>query len=324
MPRFSIIVPHFNNANTLRRCIDSVLDQTFSDWELILIDDGSKDGGIQIRKDARIRAYRQDHKGASSARNKGIREASGDYLLFLDADDYLDENYLLAFADETSSGAPDLCLSGLTRIERNGSIRLLVFPFTGLVSKETVLLSFYEIQRVNQLYGYVAGKAVRREFLLDNQLYFDESIQKSEDLDFFLRCYEKCSAFLFIPNTDYHYIKYDNKISLFHPRIDYFSLIAVHRHLVSFCGGHLSDADKASYRKTIAAWIDSAILDTRIGRLHTLPETIQRISGDPELRSLCRVSGSTFLIAFRVLIRQLRFSLIRLYRMAITKRRVLP
>ena len=293
MPRFSIIVPYFNNANTLRRCIESVLNQTFSDWELILVDDGSADGGIQTGEDYRIKEYRQEHKGVSAARNRGIRESSGNYLLFLDADDYLGKGYLRAFADNISSGAHDICLSGLTRIERDGSVRPLVFPFTGLVSKEAVLPSFYEIQRTSSLYGYVAGKAVRRRFLADNQLQFDEHLQQSEDLDFFLRCYEKCTSLLFIPNTDYHYIKYVRGNSMFRQNVDYFSLIAIRRRLKSFCAGHLCDLDEASYKKTIAAWTNSAILDTRIGRLHTLPDTLRRISQDPELKSLCRISGPT-------------------------------
>lgn len=314
MPRFSVIVPYHNNANTLRRCIESVLNQTFPDWELILVDDGSVDGGIQTGEDSRIKKHRQEHKGVSSARNRGIQESSGDYLLFLDADDYLGKDYLLAFADVIASEAPDICLSGLTRIERNGSIRPLVFPFTGLVSKEAALPSFYEIQRVNSLYGYVAGKAVRRSFLMENQILFDEHLQQSEDLEFFLRCYEKCSFLSFIPNTDYHYIKYDHGNSMFRQDIDYFSLIAIRRRLKSFCSGHLSDLDEASYKKTIAAWTDSAILDTRIGRLHTLPDTLRRISQDPELKSLCRISGPAFLVVIMVLIRQTRFSVARISR----------
>lgn len=314
MPRFSIIVPYFNNANTLRCCINSVLNQTFPDWELILVDDGSMDGGIQTGEDSRIKEYSQEHKGVSAARNKGIRESSGDYLLFLDADDYIDMGYLQAFADSISSGAPDIYLSGLTRIERDGTVRPLVFPFSGLVSKEAVLPSFYEIQQTNSLYGYVAGKAVRRAFLMENQILFDECIQQSEDLDFFLRCYEKCSSFLFIPNTDYHYIKHDQGNSMFRQDIDYFSLISIHRHLKSFCGGHLNEADEVSYRKKIAAWTDSAILDTRPDRLHTLRDTLQRISQDPELKSLCHVHGPIYWMVIKILIQRARIYFARFFR----------
>lgn len=306
LPRFSIIVPYFNSADTLRRCVDSVISQTFSDWELLLVDDGSEDHGIYPGEDSRIRSFRQPHRGVSASRNRGIQEALGEYLLFLDADDYIERNYLLDFAEALSTFSSNICLSGLTRIERDGTSRYLAFPFSGLVSNEVILPSFYELQRTNQLYGYVAGKAVRRSFLIENHLFFNETLHKSEDLDFFLRCYEKCSSFLFIPNTDYHYIKYDGGTSLFTRETDYFSLIMVHRHLKSFCHGYLTDADSAAYRKTIAAWTDSAILETRPGQMNTLPDTFQRILQDPELHALLRVNGSTFRMTIRVFLRQTR------------------
>lgn len=306
MPRFSLIVPYFNNSNTLPDCIQSVLFQVFPDWELILVDDGSDDNGALVYDDSRIKSFRQNHRGVSTARNRGIRESTGDYLLFLDADDYIGKNYLQDFANHLFAGAPDICLSGLTRIERDGSSRTLMFPFTGVVSKETLLPSFYEIQRTNQLYGYVAAKAVRRAFLTEHQLLFNEQLHKSEDLDFFLRCYEKCFSFLFIPNTEYHYVQYDGGTSLFTREYDYFSLIMVHRHMKSFCRGFLTDADESFYREIIASWSDSAILETPLNQLKTLPGTLRRISQDPELRALCHVNGSSFRLTIMVFLRQIR------------------
>ena len=97
--KISIIVPIYNAERFLERCIESVINQEHSDWQLILIDDGSKDDSWPICQksailDNRIIAIHQDNKGAGTARNVGIEKATGDYIVFLDSDDYISENYL--------------------------------------------------------------------------------------------------------------------------------------------------------------------------------------------------------------------------------------
>ena len=93
VPRVSVIVPIYNSEKYLRQCLDSVLNQTLSFFELILIDDGSTDKSLSIcieyaRKDARVQVYKQKHKGPGSARNLGLKLAQGEYLSFLDSDDF--------------------------------------------------------------------------------------------------------------------------------------------------------------------------------------------------------------------------------------------
>lgn len=93
MPLISIIVPVYNSENTLNRCVDSILSQTFHDWELLLIDDGSKDSSGDIcdeyaRKDSRIKVFHKENGGVSSARNYGIKLAKGEWIIFIDSDDY--------------------------------------------------------------------------------------------------------------------------------------------------------------------------------------------------------------------------------------------
>ena len=105
--KISVIIPVFNAAVYIEKCIQSVLNQTFTSWELILIDDGSTDNSFEIIRnfaegDGRIRAFHQENSGAGMARNKGIENAVGDYVVFLDSDDYISENYfsLLSAHDE--------------------------------------------------------------------------------------------------------------------------------------------------------------------------------------------------------------------------------
>lgn len=94
----SVIIPVYNAEKYLRRCIDSVIAQTYEDWELIVVDDGSTDNSWAIlseyvKKDSRINIVHQDNAGAGLARNKGLEYASGEYTVFIDADDYIEPNY---------------------------------------------------------------------------------------------------------------------------------------------------------------------------------------------------------------------------------------
>ncbi len=98
-PKISVIVPVYNVEKYLRRCIDSILSQTFSDFELLLIDDGSKDksGDIcdeYVAKDVRIKVFHKANAGVSSARNLGLDKAKGEFIFFVDSDDFLDKTHL--------------------------------------------------------------------------------------------------------------------------------------------------------------------------------------------------------------------------------------
>ena len=96
-PKISVIIPVYNAESTLRRCVDSVLAQTFTDFECLLINDGSKDKSGEIcdeyaAKDSRIRVFHMENGGPSAARNFGLNQAIGQYVIFQDADDYLLDN----------------------------------------------------------------------------------------------------------------------------------------------------------------------------------------------------------------------------------------
>lgn len=98
----SVIVPIYNSAKTLHRCVDSILHQTYLNFELILINDGSSDNsGVicdkYVQKDSRVRVFHKENGGVSSARNLGIEEATGDFITFIDSDDWVDSNYLEEF-----------------------------------------------------------------------------------------------------------------------------------------------------------------------------------------------------------------------------------
>lgn len=113
MPLISFVVPVYNAATTLDDCVKSLLTQTFSDLEVILIDDGSKDNSLEIanaiaKVDGRVRVFHQENAGVSVARNRGIAEAVGNYISFVDADDWIDENVCEVFTEYLKQNDYDL------------------------------------------------------------------------------------------------------------------------------------------------------------------------------------------------------------------------
>ena len=124
MPEFSVIIPVYNVEKYLGKCIDSILAQTFRDYELILIDDGSLDKSGEIceqyaMKDSRIVVVHQKNGGVSAARNTGIDKAQGRYITFIDSDDSVENNYLSSMY--TISEDIDLVIGGIKHIEINGN-----------------------------------------------------------------------------------------------------------------------------------------------------------------------------------------------------------
>ena len=106
-PTISVIIPVYNAASFVGRCIKSVLSQTYCDWQMILVDDGSKDNSLEIcqiyaASDSRLQIIHQENAGAGAARNAGLAKAIGKYIVFIDSDDYVDKEYfsLLANHDE--------------------------------------------------------------------------------------------------------------------------------------------------------------------------------------------------------------------------------
>lgn len=112
IPLISVIIPVYNNENCLHRCVDSILIQTYTDFELLLINDGSKDSSGSICDeysviDKRVHVFHKENGGASSARNIGLENAKGEWITFCDSDDFVDSDWLMNFI-ENSNGNCDL------------------------------------------------------------------------------------------------------------------------------------------------------------------------------------------------------------------------
>ena len=140
IPKISVIIPVYNVAKYLHRCIDSALAQTFTDFELLLIDDGSKDNSGEIcdeyaRKDNRVRVFHKENEGVSVARNIGIGHSSGTYLMFLDSDDWLESSCL------------DYCLKSM----KDDNLDFLQFGYARVTDDGNVLYKFCFYSNIEQV-----------------------------------------------------------------------------------------------------------------------------------------------------------------------------
>lgn len=141
MAKIGVIIPVYNVAPYLKRCLDSVLAQTFTDWQLLLVDDGSTDGSGKIcatyaERDARIKVIHQTNAGAAAARNAGLDQNTAEYIAFIDADDYVEANYLAAMFDALQANRTKLSVCGTERHNADGSVELrATMPATVMTAK---------------------------------------------------------------------------------------------------------------------------------------------------------------------------------------------
>ena len=127
-PEVTVIVPVYNSEKYIAKCIESILNQTFRNFELLIINDGSKDNSQKIieeyqKKDPeRIVIVNQENKGVSKTRNEAIKMANGKYLMFIDNDDYIDKDYIETFIKEIKENDLDVVLGGYRRPNEDGKI----------------------------------------------------------------------------------------------------------------------------------------------------------------------------------------------------------
>jgi len=176
---FSIIIPVYNVEPYLRQCLDSVIHQDYSDYEIICINDGSTDNSLAILKmysksDNRIKIINQKNCGLSAARNAGILEATGDYILFLDSDDWLEQNALQILAVK-QYGEDLVCFNGRRAFE-DGKTEM---PDSGIVENNLTGWDYYnKYALVSRKFHFVCTvlRMYKRKFLIKNNLLFNEGI----------------------------------------------------------------------------------------------------------------------------------------------------
>ncbi len=203
----SVIVPVYNSEKFLDKCIESILNQTFTDFEVILVDDGSTDKSGQIcdiwaHKDSRIKVMHQPNRGVSVARNNGIAAAKGEYIAFVDSDDSVNSDYLQLLYKNIHEH--DLAI-GTTRMDimRENRQQLLA-----VADKSYTLLQFKKDMRHTFQSQYInspVNKLFKTEIIKNNNLVFDTSMNLGEDCVFCLAYMNLCQKIKCFSDTIYYY-----------------------------------------------------------------------------------------------------------------------
>ena len=205
---FSIIIPVYNVENYLRDCLDSVLGQSFSDWEAVCVNDGSTDHSVSIleeyaSRDNRITVISQPNGGLSAARNTGLNAAKGDYVIFLDSDDWLEADALKTLS-ENLSGEDLLCFNGRRYFEDSGQYAEADYLLPEKYQSGWDYYSYNALSHRNFAFVCVVLRCYRRAFLLSHGLGFKTGIFHEDNLFTPLACFyaRKTSV---ITNVLYNY-----------------------------------------------------------------------------------------------------------------------
>jgi len=206
LPRFSIIIPCFNQAHFLNDALQSLLSQSYADWEAIIVNDGSTDdtslvANEWIKRDDRIKLVEQQNVGLSAARNAGIAATSGLYIALLDADDKYGPNFLQSVNTHLDQGFGLVCC-GYTYFNTKGTIHRIV--------RQSEQLDFRSILTGN-LFPPVAVAFQRQ--VLDKTGLFDTELKSAEDWDLWIRMYKVEVKISFIEDTLVYYRVSDNSMS---------------------------------------------------------------------------------------------------------------
>lgn len=212
MPKISVIIPVYNTEKYLKECVDSVLNQSFRDFEVILVDDGSIDSSPQIcdeyvNKDNRVSVFHKENEGLSMARNDGLAHSKGDFILFLDSDDFwMGEDFLGSIVDFAKSKNDDFSYIEFNRSRfypsENSYSPCPSFP-PALHESNNVETVITELVKHGLFPMSACTKLLNREFLIRNNITFIKGIF-SEDIPWFMDLLRKADRPIYYYNVYYY------------------------------------------------------------------------------------------------------------------------
>lgn len=229
-PQISVIIPCYNIDKHLSKCIESVLAQTFEDFELLLIDDGSSDSTLAIceeyqKKDTRVKFFSHQNKGVSDTRNRGVDLAQGKCIMFIDGDDFIKDDYFNYFITDYSKEIWAIC--GFTNVREKKTTEnryflelLKLFP-NGKIER----IDFLKLLKYYSLSSPCA-RIYDRKIIIDENIRFNENITYQEDLAFNLRYLNHVKEIKLLDYFGYFYIEHKNSsTSRFHKNFDHIELL---------------------------------------------------------------------------------------------------
>lgn len=210
-PMVSVIVPVYNAEQTLRRCVASILEQQFTDLELLLVDDGSTDASGEIcdefaARDARVTVLHQENAGVSAARNHALDQANGTYLQFLDSDDWITPDATRSLVRAAETHHCDFVIADFYRVVGERLSRKGDIDEDGLLTREEYAAHMME-NPADFYYGVLWNKLYRRELVERYQLRMDPDISWCEDFLFNLEYIRRADRFYALSVPIYYYVK---------------------------------------------------------------------------------------------------------------------
>ena len=208
-PLVSVIMPAYNSEKYIGKSIESVLAQDYEKFELIIVDDGSKDGTKSIveqyaKNDIRIKLLEQANQGVSVARNKGLDTATGEYVAFLDSDDLWDADNLSVMVQAAECTKSGLICAGFDIINADDTLETV-----NLVYKDGELMDFVTSNSEIRFFFWIGSVIIRRDILEKYHIRFDEGIAIMEDIGFYIKIFAVTNLKA-VPRVMAHYCKHEN------------------------------------------------------------------------------------------------------------------
>ena len=223
MPQISIVVPVYNVEKKLNKCLYSLTQQTFTDFEVVLVDDGSSDSSASIcdeyaDKDSRFRVIHQKNQGVSCARNNGIASSNGKYVTFIDSDDYVSEEFLEELYRCIVDNNSDIAMCNFFQIDDGTTEKFMNHEFSNNTCLdrngiENILYNNVFYNKNTTGYFCLWNKIFRKDLLLDNNITMDTEMSFGEDMLFFMTCLRFCRNIAFTDKALYYY--YQGETGLF-------------------------------------------------------------------------------------------------------------
>jgi len=270
MAKVSIIVPIYNAEKVLSRCIDSILNQSYKNLEIILINDGSKDKSIDIireyeKLDSRIKVINNSNKGVSETRNIGVSQATGEYIQFIDSDDYIELDMIEKTIKLIEKEDADCVITGLfLDIVTDKGIDSAIQTFEKSICKDKKSIAQNVLKRLNGTYiNSPVNKLYKKSIITNNNIKMDKNIDLGEDLIFNLEYMKFCNCVVFSEETYYHYCMQVQENLTFKYRSDKLQLM---ENLFKKCESYfkearLSKAEITDLNALFIKWMYSCFLD---------------------------------------------------------------
>ncbi len=230
----SIIIPAYNVEKTISKCLDSILNQTHNDLEIIIIDDGSVDTTFEIcnkysSKDKRVNVFKIKNHGVSFARNLGLSKSTGNYICFIDSDDIVHPQFCELLYKNIIKKDIDMASCNYQLIncyEISELTKKIEVNRTEIIKKDEIIRALFDKYK-----GFIYNKIYKKSTINDNKIQFQENVAMCEDLLFNYAYLSYCNSVAYIPDSMYYYCQSSNSSSNNIKNKKWFSCLEVYRTL---------------------------------------------------------------------------------------------